>query len=86
MHSTENRYIQLLYGLQLVRDRIGVRTLYYTTTGSVRWIAPQLKTLSFHRSFDLDLVALRDYLCCAFVQENERFENRCGNCNLERRK
>lgn len=53
--------------LRLVRDRIGVRTLYYTTTGSVRWIAPQLRTLSPHRSSDLDLVALRDYLCCAFV-------------------
>ncbi|BDI20199.1 asparagine synthetase B [Nostoc cf. commune SO-36] len=53
--------------LKLVRDRIGVRTLYYTTTGSVCWIAPQLRTLSPHRSADLDLVALRDYLCCAFV-------------------
>ncbi|MEH1939612.1 MAG: asparagine synthase-related protein [Nostoc sp.] len=53
--------------LRLVRDRIGVRTLYYTTTGSVRWIAPQLRTLSPYRSSDLDLVALRDYLCCAFV-------------------
>ncbi|MEH1827079.1 MAG: hypothetical protein V7L22_17215 [Nostoc sp.] len=53
--------------LKLVRDCIGVRTLYYTTTGSVRWIAPQLRTLSPHRSSDLDLVALRDYLCCAFV-------------------
>jgi asparagine synthase (glutamine-hydrolysing) len=53
--------------LRLVRDRIGVRTLYYTTTSSVRWIAPQLRTLSPHRSSDLDLVALRDYLCCAFV-------------------
>ncbi|MEH2286895.1 asparagine synthase-related protein [Nostoc sp.] len=53
--------------LRLVRDRIGVHTLYYTTTGSVRWIAPQLRTLAPHRSSDLDLVALRDYLCCAFV-------------------
>ncbi|MHC0064321.1 asparagine synthetase B family protein [Nostoc sp. UIC 10890] len=53
--------------LRLVRDRIGVRTLYYTTTGSVRWIAPQLRTLSPHHSSDLDLVALRDYLCCAFI-------------------
>ncbi|WP_375506982.1 hypothetical protein [uncultured Nostoc sp.] len=40
--------------LQLVRDRIGVRTVYYTTTGSVRWIAPQLRTLSPYRSSDLD--------------------------------
>ncbi|NMG21448.1 asparagine synthetase B family protein [Brasilonema bromeliae] len=53
--------------LQLVRDRVGARTLYYTTTGSVRWIAPKLRTLAPHRSSDLDLVALRDYLCCAFV-------------------
>lgn len=53
--------------LQLIRDRIGSRTLYYTTTGAVRWIAPQLRTLSPYRSSDLDLVALRDYLCCAFV-------------------
>jgi asparagine synthase (glutamine-hydrolysing) len=53
--------------LWLVRDRVGARTLYYTTTGSVRWIAPKLRTLAAHRSSDLDLVALRDYLCCAFV-------------------
>lgn len=53
--------------LQLIRDRIGSRTLYYTNTGAVRWIAPQLRTLSPYRSSDLDLVALRDYLCCAFV-------------------
>ncbi|QSJ17800.1 7-cyano-7-deazaguanine synthase [Nostoc sp. UHCC 0702] len=53
--------------LELIRDRIGSRTLYYTTTGAVRWIAPQLRTLSPYRSSDLDLVALRDYLCCAFV-------------------
>ncbi|MEH2438499.1 MAG: hypothetical protein V7K25_30605 [Nostoc sp.] len=53
--------------LQLVRDRIGVLTLYYTTTGSVRWIAPQLIALSPHCSCDLDLVALQDYLYCAFV-------------------
>lgn len=50
-----------------IRDRVGARTLYYTTTGSVRWIAPKLRTLALHRSSDLDLVALRDYLCCAFV-------------------
>ncbi|MCG5057574.1 MAG: 7-cyano-7-deazaguanine synthase [Limnoraphis sp. WC205] len=53
--------------LWIIRDRVGSRTLYYTNTGSVRWISPQLKTLSPYRSSDLDLVALRDYLCCAFV-------------------
>lgn len=53
--------------LWLGRDRCGARTLYYTTEGSTRWIAPQLRTLNSHRSGDLDLIALRDYLCCAFV-------------------
>lgn len=53
--------------LWLGRDRVGTRTLYYTTTSSTRWIAPQLRTLTPYRSADLDLVALRDYLCCAFV-------------------
>ncbi|MBD2692205.1 asparagine synthetase B family protein [Anabaena catenula] len=53
--------------LWLVRDRIGSRTLYYTTTGLTRWIAPKLSTLAPYRSHDLDLVALRDYFCCAFV-------------------
>lgn len=53
--------------LWLGRDRVGARTLYYTTEGATRWIAPQLRTLAPYRSKDLDLVALRDYLCCAFV-------------------
>lgn len=53
--------------LCLSRDRVGIRTLYYTTIGSTRWISPQLKTLASYRSNQLDLVALRDYLCCAFV-------------------
>ena len=51
--------------LRLARDRTGSRTLYYTT-GSTCWVAPRLRTLSPYRS-ELDLVALRDYLCCAFV-------------------
>jgi asparagine synthase (glutamine-hydrolysing) len=53
--------------LWLGRDRVGARTLYYTPTGLTRWIAPQLRTLAPYRSSELDLVALRDYLCCAFV-------------------
>ncbi|WP_339382143.1 asparagine synthase C-terminal domain-containing protein, partial [Aetokthonos hydrillicola] len=39
----------------------------YYTTGSICWIAPQLTAITPHRSQDIDLVALRDYLCCAFV-------------------
>ena len=29
----------------LVRDRVGARTLYYSTEGATRWIAPRLRTL-----------------------------------------
>ena len=53
--------------LYLIRDAIGSRTLYYTKTGVICWIAPTLRTLTPYRSDNLDLVALRDYLCCAFV-------------------
>ncbi|HEY9692253.1 MAG TPA: asparagine synthase-related protein [Oculatellaceae cyanobacterium] len=59
-----DRELQVLYN---VRDRVGSYTLYYTNQGSTRWIAPQLRTLAPYHSQDLDLVALRDYLCCAFV-------------------
>jgi asparagine synthase (glutamine-hydrolysing) len=53
--------------LWLGRDRSGIRTLYYTTDGATRWVAPQLSAIASHHSTVLDLVALRDYLCCAFV-------------------
>ncbi|MBW4598336.1 MAG: asparagine synthase [Calothrix sp. FI2-JRJ7] len=55
---------QILYS---ARDCTGSRTIYYTTNGSARWLAPLLRTLAPYRSKDLDVVALRDYLCCAFV-------------------
>lgn len=51
----------------LVRDRVGSRTLYYSTEGATRWIAPRLRTLEQKLSTAIDPVALRDYLCCAFV-------------------
>ena len=76
----EDRTVQLLEGmfgiavwdrerqrLLLARDRVGARTLYYTQGEATRWVAPQLRTLASRVSKDLDLVALRDYLCCAFV-------------------
>ena len=52
--------------LHLVRDKTGSRTLYYTAS-STCWIAPQLSAVAPYHSDDIDLVALRDYLCCAFV-------------------
>ncbi len=53
--------------LYLVRDAVGCRTLYYTNSGKVCVIAPRLATLLPFHSQQLDLVALRDYLCCGFV-------------------
>ncbi|MCY7322376.1 MAG: 7-cyano-7-deazaguanine synthase [Phormidesmis sp. CAN_BIN36] len=53
--------------LWLMRDRVGAKTLYYTTNEATRWISLNLRSLNPYRSDELDLVALRDYLCCAFV-------------------
>ncbi|MGK7877056.1 MAG: asparagine synthetase B [Xenococcaceae cyanobacterium] len=53
--------------LWLGRDRTGARNLYYTTIGTTRWVAPNLRSLRTYHSTELDVVALRDYLCCAFV-------------------
>ncbi len=53
--------------LWLGRDRVGSKTLYYTINGTTRWISLKLRSLTPYRSDELDLVALRDYLCCAFV-------------------
>ncbi len=53
--------------LTLARDPVGGRTIYYTTTGPVRWVSPHLRALESVISKDIDTVALRDYLCCAFV-------------------
>lgn len=53
--------------LTLARDPVGARTIYYTTSGPVRWVSPHLRALETIISRDIDEVALRDYLCCAFV-------------------
>ncbi|MDY6938145.1 MAG: asparagine synthase-related protein [Cyanobacteriota bacterium] len=53
--------------LWLGRDPTGGRSLYYTTHGATRWIAPNLRSLAPYHDRELDAVALRDYLCCAFV-------------------
>lgn len=53
--------------LYLVRDPVGIYTLYYTNSGQKKWIASRLKTLLPYHNQELDLVALRDYLSCAFV-------------------
>lgn len=53
--------------LWLGRDRAGIQTLYYTVNGSTHWVSNQLRALNPYRSSQLDDVALRDYLTCAFV-------------------
>ncbi|MBE9184917.1 hypothetical protein IQ270_09380 [Microcoleus sp. LEGE 07076] len=53
--------------LRVARDRTGARTLYYTNVGATRWISPQLRAIAPYHSRAIDLVALRDYLCCSFV-------------------
>ena len=53
--------------LRLARDRVGARTLYYTSEGPTRWVAPNLRSLAPFHPKEIDFVALRDYLCCAFV-------------------
>jgi asparagine synthase (glutamine-hydrolysing) len=54
----------------LVRDRVGTCPLYYTRIEAqpfTCWISSHLRALNPWRSPDIDPVALRDYLCCAFV-------------------
>lgn len=53
--------------LLLVRDAVGVRTLYYSISGDTRFASAQLAPLGRFASQEIDLVALRDYLSCAFV-------------------
>ncbi|MBE9101906.1 asparagine synthetase B family protein [Vacuolonema iberomarrocanum] len=51
----------------LVRDRSGTQTLYYLEAGGTLRIARRLRDLAPWHSHELDAIALRDYLCCAFV-------------------
>lgn len=54
--------------LEIVRDQVGARTMYYGKTSAGSYvIAPALRDAARHTSREIDLVALRDYLCCAFV-------------------
>ena len=50
-----------------IRDRVGGRTLYYYQQDSTFYISPRLKNLSPYFKKNLDLIALRDYLCTGFI-------------------
>jgi asparagine synthase (glutamine-hydrolysing) len=53
--------------LWLVRDRVGVETLYHTTEGGVRYAGARSREVVRGATREVDAVAVRDYLCCAFV-------------------
>jgi asparagine synthase (glutamine-hydrolysing) len=53
--------------LWLVRDRVGVETLYHTTEGVVRYAGARSREVAGEATREVDMVAVRDYLCCAFV-------------------
>ena len=53
--------------LYVVRDRTGGKSLFYIKNQGVIYIAPRLVNLAPFHAHQLDLIALRDYLICAFV-------------------
>ncbi len=53
--------------LKIVRDAVGARTLYLARQGENFWISPNLRSAASFTRREIDLVALRDYLCCSFV-------------------
>lgn len=53
--------------LWLGRDPVGARNLYYTINQGILRVAPRLSTLGKFHPQQLDYLALRDYLSCAFI-------------------
>lgn len=60
----------------LVRDPAGAKTFYYSRSDQ-HWVAsPRLRTLRRAVDSDIDLIAMRDFLCCAFVPGSRTMWNR----------
>ncbi len=53
--------------LLLIRDKVGARTLYYSTSPRECLIAPRSRSLAQKLRPPIDPIAVRDFLCCAFV-------------------
>ena len=53
--------------LQVIRDPIGARNIYIAHKDRSFWVSPRLRVAASYVSKDVDLRALRDYLCCSFV-------------------
>lgn len=53
--------------LKLIRDPVGTKNLYYAKDSSSFYVAARIKAISSFVSKEIDELALRDYLCCAFV-------------------
>lgn len=53
--------------LRLIRDPIGTKNLYFGKTAGTYFVGARIKAISPFLSKDIDEIALRDYLCCAFV-------------------
>jgi asparagine synthase (glutamine-hydrolysing) len=53
--------------LWLVRDRVGAETLYHTIEGASLYAGARSRDVARGAPREVDAVAVRDYLCCAFV-------------------
>ncbi len=62
--------------MEIVRDAVGARSIYIGTRGEARWISPRLHAAARYCDRTINPVALRDYLCAAFVPgEQTLFQN-----------
>lgn len=62
--------------LYLVRDRLGIKPLYYMETDSDFVFASEIKALQKHPGFNRQInpKALQDYMACGYVLQNSLYE------------